>query len=117
VKTRAEKLTQVLDYIERNPDSWDQRCSLPILREYELSVPNYRTACSFAGRACLLHGWSLPDFPEDGPLVSKGDRTLHPFQAAAIELELAYDQAESLFRATNTLADLRRIVANIIDGP
>jgi hypothetical protein len=100
-------LRETLAYIEVHPEEWDQTkwiCDT--------------TAC-FAGRACLLSG----DRPhgsvyEDGErgIVSFGTNSWGAIRHRAEELlGLTWIESERLFSMSNTLDDLRRIVAELCE--
>jgi hypothetical protein len=103
-----------MEYIETHPDEWVQR--------------SYRcgTAACFAGHAALLAGgeWETPAEDEgahrmvavsDDPERRAWDgRTIHVVFRAERVLGISRSVSEELFRGTNTLDDLRRIVGEII---
>lgn len=103
-----ELLLQTLAYIEEHPEEWRQgrwRCG--------------STAC-FAGHAALLAGAEWLHKKEinqatdekvrapDGAVEWVNDYAKHV-------LGLTTDVAEALFHGNNTLSDLRRIVAGLVD--
>jgi hypothetical protein len=103
----VELLKRTLEFIEANPKEWDQKtwCG---------------TSCCFAGHAAILAGSRrVEKAREPGALswahVRRPDGKLGlVWEVAERELGLDEWQASELFAADNTLADLRRIVGELV---
>lgn len=101
---KVERLRLTLARIESHPDNWnqeDEHCG---------------TSHCFAGHAELLARGLPPDMSELGLYQSIGfDR-----RSARVVCEqwcgLSDDEIKRLYRTTNTLEDLRRIVAEIAES-
>lgn len=108
----AELAYKVLDHIDADPGSWNQR--------YWISRPvaaGCGTAACFAGWACMLSGdrpwWSLgAGSITDWVMTDGGEQSV---EQRAAEL-LGIDENTGLFYSFNTREDLGRLVAEIF-GP
>lgn len=101
----VELLQKTLHYIETHPDEW--------LQDSWAEKTGCNTAYCFAGHAVVLAGhkilWDMDDdtatFVEDGRLIE---------YVATQELGLTVLQAGELFSGSNSLQDLRDVVAEIL---
>jgi len=97
-------LTRTLAYIQDHSEEWRQdtwRCG---------------SACCFTSHAALLAGWEWNSpVPTNVWMVHHKDRRVMPVAVVAQdELGLSDTQADRLFRASNTMEDLVRIVDDLI---
>lgn len=99
----VDLLQQTLLHIEEHPEEWYQN-------EWRCGA----TAC-FAGHAALLDGarWVDPRLHASYYVCYHGEEQ-HVELAATEALGLSFWQAETLFEETNTLDDLREIVADLV---
>jgi hypothetical protein len=109
----TELLNRTLKYIETHPKKWNQR--------HWASWTECGTAYCFAGwTVALAHPGASPDFSEgasqDGETTGYivVDDESYDIEAMATGLlDLSQEQADALFCAANSLADLRRLVAEL----
>ncbi|MEU9837017.1 hypothetical protein AB0D67_36235 [Streptosporangium sp. NPDC048047] len=112
-------LERVYAHIVANPEEWNQR------------YWHCGTSMCFAGHTVAMYGtanWSAPGDPgcdtfvalstddEDDLFIDEGERVIYVADRARHILGITEDEAAVLFHQNNTLADIRRIIDDLIAG-
>lgn len=110
-------MRKTLDYIEHNPEDWDQdmwgaRYERGVWSRQHSMTP-CATACCFAGNAVLLAGGDFVEVYRHAVEVD-GVHYENAADAAYKLLGLTWKQADALFDECNSLDDLRRLVGEYI---
>lgn len=129
--TNVPLLRKVMEHIEENPEEWDQhhwlrrranlrrpRVVAANIEEQRQEVLSCGTAYCFAGHTAFMTGWEPIFSPNalsfNGENMQKDGKSLYVGAIARIELDLSPEDADRLFRATNTRRDLRALVNKYI---
>lgn len=122
-----DRLQEVLDHIENNPQTWQQDVWF-INRDgteenFSIEVEEINSCGSafcFAGHAALKGGFTRPPANNYDSWFSRNEETgrvTYVDEFARDWLGVTNDQADILFSSSNTMDDLRECVAALVEDP